>query len=442
MIEVFFYSIADKKVNQVVSDTIQVLLDSEYVPVNDKNVLKHCLEVAKEGMYPSKDYFNTFYSMPAFTYNNLAEIVTYANKVIDFYKTQYLQKSVLGIINESTSSSEFLAKLDELSNKGDRIDEDDAFEMYRPILYSEAKDKPETKGIMCGVPEIDELTNGFQEGSVASICAFTGQGKSTMTVSTLFRNALEGKKCLLVSLEMAPEIIWPQFQARYLYQCKGMSLNFQDILMHKLTQEQATQVDGYDDDFKEQICKNLMIIDELVLSKSVVTSAKSIQRLLRKCEKQLGGLDLIAFDHVGQFELLFPEMGNVILKQIQSAIKTYACEDGHRPACIWCVQCNREGYKLAQKNGGKYAMTAIADLNEVERSSSYILFMYTSDDDKLSQETHMTLTKHRLGAVLSDPVVTTFNPGVSTVGQAIDKISLDDGDFNALGNDFNFDMTF
>jgi len=442
MIEVFFYSIADRKVNQVVSDTIQLMLDSEYVPTNDKKALQHCLDVAKNGQYPSEDYFSTFYPKAAFTYNNLAELVTYSQSVIDFYKTQYLQKSVLNIINESSNSGEFLTKLDELANKGERVDEDDAFLSYRPILYSEAKDKPETKGIMCGVPEIDELTNGFQEGSIASICAFTGQGKSTMTVSTLFRNALEGKKCLLVSLEMAPEIIWPQFQARYLYQCKGMSLNFQDVLMHKLTKEQAEQADSYDEEFREEICKNLMIIDESVLSKSTVTSAKSIQRLLRKCEKQLGGLDIVAFDHVGQFELLFPEMGNVILKQIQSAIKTYTCEDGHRPACIWCVQCNREGNKRAMKNGGVYDLQSIADLNEVERSSTYIIFMYTGDDDKLSQETHMTLSKHRLGGVLTDPVVTTFNPGVSTVGQTIDRITLDDGDFNALGSDFDFNISF
>lgn len=442
MIEVFFYSIADKKVNQSISDAIQTMIDSEYVPLSDKKVLRHCLEVAKEGQYPSKDYFSTFYPAPAFVYKNLAEIIVYTGKVLDFYKTQFLQKEVLGIINDASNSGEFLDKLDKLTSRGETIDEDDAFEAYKPILYSESKDKPETKGIMCGVQEIDELTNGFQDGSIASICAFTGQGKSTMTVSTLFRNALEGKKCLLVSLEMAPEIIWPQFQARYLYQCKGMSLNFQDVLMHKLTSEQAAQAEEYDEGFREDICKNLMIVDESVLGKNVVMNSKNIQKLFRKCEKKLGGLDLIAFDHVGQFELLFPDQGNVILKQIQSAIKTYTCEDGHRPACIWCVQCNREGNKRAMKNGGKYDMQAIADLNEVERSSTYIIFMYTGDSDKLSQETHMTLTKHRLGAVLTEPVTTTFNPGVSTVGSAIDKLTLDDESFNSLGNEFDFSIDF
>ena len=51
----------------------------------------------------------------------------------------------------------------------------------------------------------------------------------------------------------------------------------------------------------------------------------------------------------------------------------------------------------------------------------------------------MTLSKHRLGPVLTEPVVTSFNPSVYTVGSTVDKVEFSDEDFNALGSDFGFD---
>ena len=62
--------------------------------------------------------------------------------------------------------------------------------------------------------------------------------------------------------------------------------------------------------------------------------------------------------------------------------------------------------------------------------STYIIFMYTDDDMKLQQETKMTLSKHRLGQVLTEPVSVNFNAESVVVGEEFESAS--------FGDDFSF----
>ena len=139
---------------------------------------------------------------------------------------------------------------------------------------------------------------------------------------------------------------------------------------------------------------------------------------------------------------MFEDIGNVCIKTIQSVIKTYKNEDGLPLFCGFAVQANREGWKRAKKRDGKYDLAAISDLNEVERSSTYVIFLYTTEDMRMTQETKTTLAKNRLGSLIVEPVVTTFNPTVMVVGELISKVEYQDDftDLNAGGfDDFTMD---
>lgn len=166
-----------------------------------------------------------------------------------------------------------------------------------------------------------------------------------------------------------------------------------------------------------------------------------LKQVLKKAEMRLGGLDFIVWDHVNQFDLMYEGIGNTCIKTIQSVIKTYKNQDGMPLFCGFAVQTNREGWKRAKKRDGKYDIAAISDLNEVERSSTYVVFLYTTEDMRMTQETKMTLAKNRLGSLLVEPVVTTFNPTVMVVGDIISKVEYQD-DFSELsaGGMEDFDM--
>lgn len=440
MIDVFYFSIAGKKTNQLIDDLVQSFIDDTYTPSTDKKLLLHTLEVSKNGNYPSKDYYLQFYKESAFSYNSLSEIVTYTNKVKDFYKLQSLNRQLVSAMNDSDSSQELLSRVESLTVNVSVSDEN-SLDEFKPILYSDSLDKPLEEGIMCGVSEIDTVTNGFQPGSIATIAAFTGHGKSTFINSILFKTAMLGKKCVLISLELSPQLVWPMIQARYLYQMKGLNVSSQDLLFHKLTSDIERKVNEFDSDFRNEVCSNLLIVDESVLNKQIVSNFRSLSKLFRTFEKQLGGLDFVALDHVGQLELLFPTMGNQILKNLQSVAKTFKNTKGLHVSMVWACQCNREGNKRANRRDGVYDLQAISDLNEVERSSSYVIFMYTSDDMKIVQETKITLSKHRLGSVLTEPIVTTFNPSISTIGSTIEKIQMSEDDLSSLV-DFDFSDEF
>ncbi len=773
MIEVFYYSIAGKKTNATIDELIEQLIASEYIPDTDKKILNHTASVAQNGNYPSKDYYSTFYNTPAFTYRSLAEIVTYHSKVIDFYRRQTLQKQIISAINDSNTSSELSSKVSQIVNEESSSASDDKLDEYRPVLYSKDTNAELSKGIMSGISEIDQLTSGFQYGTIGSICAFTGHGKalsldtklwspkgdvtmgtvkigdqlwdkdgklcsvvrvfdiheplmynvkfengqevkaceshkwlvynhtnpkkgyqvketrellntvtdkwtsgkrfkwsvplasalefphkelpinpyilgyylggghsdkcafeiadtdievynilkkeyplskwsksqkskdplgksrtllmsktafynswkelnlrnkhipeeyfnssiaqrwdllrglmdsdgsaskgqceivtvheqlkvdiqrlldtlgikctgrvkvskcngkeckevvrfnfytevcpfklirkvskwesfsnkglinrnlkivdiqpighfparciqtdskshtflcgdrpivthnSTLCDSIAFKAAKEGKKVAVLSIEIAPELVWYMLQARYLYEVQGLSVTTTDLIQKKLTREMAEKVASYDENFLSEIASNIIVLDEAWLSKEVVFNYKVMNKKLRAVEKRLGGLDLVIWDHVGQLDLLFPDQGNSIIKQIQSSTKTYINEKGNKLVTLFAVQCNREGMRRATRRDGQYDLAAIADLNECERSSSYCIFLYTNEDMMVVQETKVQLIKHRLGSVMPEPVVTTFNPSIITVGSTVEKLTVSEDDFAAFGD--------
>lgn len=433
MLGTFYYSIAGKKTIQLVDDLIQDLIDYQYTPPTDKKILRHVQNVAKNGNYPASQYFDTFYEFNGVKYNSKAELITYVHECKEFFHKQALDRAVITAVNESNNPKELLNELNKLVDEkpDDSIDLSD----LQPVLYSQ-RDRELVHGIDLGIKELDEITNGGQPGTIGSVCAFTGEGKSTLINSAAFKNAYEGKKVCMLSLELAPELMWKMFEARYMYQVKGLAVTTQDFIFNKIPSDVAEQVESFEEDFKREIASNLIIIDESKINKNMMLNYRSFGALMRSISDILGGLDMLCVDHVGQFELMWPDCGNNIIKTLQSWTKTSEDQRGVRPFTLMAVQANREGNKRAKKRDGVYDMQAISDLNEVERSSTYIIFMFTSDDMKITQETKVTMNKHRLGSVITEPIVTTFNPAVITVGSAIETVSMSDDDFNSMDIDF------
>ena len=290
---------------------------------------------------------------------------------------------------------------------------------------------------MTGIEDLDEVTNGFQRGTVASICGFTGHGKSTACNSTAYYNVANGKKGLILSIELPPDMVWKQFETRYMFE-RDLGVDVHNMEHHTLDESVGKQVISLEPDFKRDVVPNLLVIDESKISKRIMTDYRKINKLFKAAERKLGGLDFVIVDHVGQLELLYPEMGNIILKQLTSAAKTFKTEKGEKIVMIWAVQCNREGNRRAIRREGQYDLQAIADLNEVERSSSYCVFLYTSDAMKITQETKVSMLKNRLGVPIPVPFVTSFTPSVVMVGKKFDRANMNDVDFSftQMSDDF------
>lgn len=286
-------------------------------------------------------------------------------------------------------------------------DSDENFE-FKLSTYSELAEMSanRTNGFLSHVSELDDITRGFQRGCVGSIAAFTGHGKSTFLNSIIYNTVMDGHKALLFSLEMPPEIVMMQLEAHYLYEhTSNCHVNAQDLQFRTVPDsiaksEEFKKAEG---EFFEKFSKNLIIWDESVLTKEVIGDFRSITALYKRADTTMGGLDFVGWDHVGQLELMFPEMGNIAVRNITSTTKTFLNSNGDKTFTMLCVQTNRQGWKSASRKGGKYDLTAIAELNEVERSSSYVVFVFLPEaTEGATGYTKVSMAKHRFGC-LTDP---------------------------------------
>lgn len=429
MIATFFYSIAGLKQSNTIDDLLNNMSTIEYINQKDRNVAEYCLQCAEHGNYPSADYFVNIYDKPKTVLKTEAEIVLHFKELVDFHARQAVQRNVTTAINETSTSADLLTRLSKIITDTENANDSEfSFDDCKPELYGDV-DKPLDSGLMTGIEELDKTTNGFQRGTVASICGFTGHGKSTACNSAAYQNIVSGKKVLIISIELPPDMVWKQFETRYMFE-RELAVDVHNMEHHTLDDSVGKQVISYEPDFKRDVVPNLLVIDESKITKKIMTDYRKINKLFKAAERKLGGLDMVIVDHVGQLELLYPETGNIILKQLTSAAKTFKNENGEKIVMVWAVQCNREGNRRAIRREGQYDLQAIADLNEVERSSSYCVFLYTSDAMKITQETKVSMLKNRLGVPIPVPFVTSFTPSVVMVGRKFDRANMSDVDFS------------
>ena len=428
MIATFFYSIAGLQQSNTIDDLLHNLSTLEYINPKDRNIAEYCLQCAEHGNYPSADYFANVYEQPMTVLKTEAEIVLHYKELVDFHARQFIQREITKGINETSTSADLLTRLSKVISDTEAANDDEFnFDDCVPELYGDTQ--PLKNGLQTGVEDLDRVTFGFQRGTVASICGFTGNGKSTFINSFVYKNVTEGKKVLVFSIELPTDLTWKQYETRYMFE-QGVAVDVQAMTQHSLGSETEEQVRSLESNFNRDITPNLLIIDESKITKKIMTDYRKINKLFKAAEKKLGGLDMVVIDHVGQLELQYPEMGNIILRQLTSAAKTFKNENGEKVVMIWAVQCNREGNRRAIRREGQYDLQAIADLNEVERSSSYCVFMYTSDAMKITQETKMSMLKHRFGVPIPVPFITSFTPSVVMVGKKFDRANMNDVDFS------------
>lgn len=433
MWEVFFYSIAGAAQNDTIDALIQKLLSIPYIDRRERGVLNHCMELSARGNYPSASYFSNIYADSGVRRTSFAELTLEVDRIIN----QVLISASLNVMVEASNESLQFDKLRSTMQEffDNTVVEDSDLDRFKCLTYSDVLSRPATGGILTGIEAVDDLTNGFQPGCVGSICAFTGNGKTITWVSILYKAVMSGKRCVYLSLEMDPMLIWMMLEARYMYEVHGLSLSSQDLIMRSLPENTYKEVKSHEPEFFELFNKNMLVTDSTVFPKAVATSSAQIKNLYSKFEGRLGGLDMVVYDHVNQLDKLFPELGNIIIKQITDACVTWHSKEGTQMFTGFAVQCNRAGYMRALRNQGDYDVTAISDLNEVERSSTYIIFLLLNTDSLHDQSVVVSFKKHRLGSIMLEPVQVPFTPAVALVGSNVENITSSGDEFG--GFDFS-----
>jgi hypothetical protein len=78
-------------------------------------------------------------------------------------------------------------------------------------------------------------------------------------------------------------------------------------------------------------------------------------------------------------------------------------------------QANRSGYTEAEKNGGRYKLTAMAGANEAERSADFIYYTYRDDTLRNSREVLLGNLKARNYPEISEPFKAFADPAIRVI---------------------------
>lgn len=297
------------------------------------------------------------------------------------------------------------------------------------------------------VDPVDRLTRGFHKGYITTIAAYAGGCKTTWALNAALHNALEGLHVVYMSFEVASDQMWAKLMSVYSFINESPigtrnAIPFQDILSDDLTPEQRKNLDILDESWKQKIQPNLTLLDESDIAETDMEEESVRQLLYRIDDKH--PIDLLIIDHItflkfynghGRNPSSKDEYGklNNYVAFFRKLATTFRIKEGkpQKIGVILLSQINRKGYEAALKSmdtdskniQGKYTMTALAEANELDRSSGYVLsiFRNASSDTALIQ-----LLKNRNGDTCEDGVTATTQLQYGVFG---DTITVSNEDF-------------
>jgi hypothetical protein len=154
-----------------------------------------------------------------------------------------------------------------------------------------------------------------------------------------------------------------------------------------------------------------------------------IQRWAEKLHRETP-LDMILIDYLGLVDLGPGKVGqeqssylNQVVRQTKIMANSFA--GGRGITVLSPFQANRDGYKEAEKNSGRYKLTAMAWASEAEKSADLVYSTYLDDGLRAANELVVGSLKARDSEVLTDLVKVFCDPKtrrIEGLGMGADSI--------------------
>lgn len=284
-------------------------------------------------------------------------------------------------------------------------------------LYQMWKDSPrDTVGVMTGIERIDVAHRGIRKGELSLVMGFVSHLKTSFCLNWLYRAAMIfGMNAAIASLETAIEDLRTILYVMHSAHPKFLELGFQpldyvQVTTGSLSPEEENVWDRVIDDFE-----NCSDYGEIFYKEpDEALTIGDIKRWAEDKHKH-APLELLVIDYLG---LVDPDLGqssldsganlNKVIRASKQLAMTFA--KGDKIAVVSPHQANREGLKEAEKNGGRYKLTALANSNEAERSTDLIYYTYMDDMLRNSNELLLGNLKARKRIVLAEPFKTFADP--------------------------------
>lgn len=291
-------------------------------------------------------------------------------------------------------------------------------------LYEKWKANPAGHvGVLSGIAQIDAVHRGLKPGELALVMGFVSHMKSTFVLNWLYRAAINQRKNVAIaSLEMSIETlrmliyVMHSRHAKFEREPCHAKIDFDKVRLGTLS--------AREEQFFRLVCEDLSNSQEYgeIYYKEPQNESVTIADLQRWAEAKdrIKPLDLMVIDYLG---LLDPEkhmsgmeQGSNLNRVIRQAKQLATNFGGGRGIPVLSpFQANREGLKDAEKNGGKYRLTALSLANEAERSSDYVYYVYLDDQLRAQDALRFGNLKARNAAVVTEPLTLYAHPGTRVI---------------------------
>lgn len=273
------------------------------------------------------------------------------------------------------------------------------------------------EGIKSGITAIDKLHHGWQPGELIFILGFTSHNKSTFCFNVAYNAAVDQRKNVaVVSLEMSAFALQKALMLMHCghpkWEGKAQSLNISSelVMTGMFTEKQAKFFSDVMDDLANSPDYGRIYYREAQSSVTVT----DIQRWAEKLHRETP-IDLLVIDYLGLVDLGATSSGmeqssylNRVVRQTKLLANSFA--NGRGIPILSPFQANREGYKDAEKNGGRYKLTAMAWANEAEKSADKVYYTYLDEGLRATNELILGNLKNRDGELMVDQVRAYANP--------------------------------
>lgn len=243
--------------------------------------------------------------------------------------------------------------------------------------------KQASRGLTFGIPMIDEHTFGIHAGELAVVAAPPKTGKSYFLNYVALREAQNGRRVALFTLENSVEMTIDRLV------CFALGINSRDWQRGKLSAEDKERVRWYQNDELPLLKDNLRII-------SPEPGRRSPESMYR--EAQTIGAESMIVDQLTFVEHPQPNANrsrHVVIGDLMRDFKQLISTGRDQMPCILAHQINREGVKAAEKTG-KFEMYMLAEGAEVERASDWVFSLYQSNMQReVFQATFQILASRR-----------------------------------------------
>ena len=320
------------------------------------------------------------------------------------------------------SHDEMMKKFRELYESFSLVEEEREAPSLGEIMESVITRDPKTaqEGAKTNIPNLDKVISPIQKGYQLTVCGAPSHGKSCFADNFLYVNSIQGSmKTLYLSLELPKDIVAAKILARHSYELFGEkeAIPYTSIMRRQVDDDRLRELIA---DLKDK-APNVHVLD---VSDRIPFYPPSDFGVFLERQFAKEPFDILIIDYlqiIKSYSRLIGYENYEFMNSVVSMIrrKTVSIGENNMLITLLLSQTNRTGYDKASKRDGKYeSLSAIAEVNALERDSQLIVFLHLDDICRSSREIRYQLLKNRDGPLIETPQVTYFDGAYSVVGES------------------------